>query len=330
MAKTIKFNLICDDYPVRTLEDLREHFCIEDILAYYQNGLLERWLSVREYSEELKKIQEIKTDDEIKIIKKIIRIFNLDIDSSEVLKSVYMLQYKRDNLKAVQNYEKENYKVNYIIEDYFRGYQKVIDKIIQNRTDLPCIKAAVNEINDKYMILFDIDYRILFTKLYHYAPLAIFVMLTFDDMREKYLSKNANYNPFFKAMYGLMKLKNISSDINNSEEEKMNQEFLLDLKEDFNIISSRISSVTVSNKLKEIMGENLKVFAGHTEGYWKDIEPDDKKYMILSMESGDYVRSAGKSGEELGYDDIQDKFVILDGIDYKSNNSTHELLYMEV
>ena len=26
MAKTIKFNLICDGSPVRTIEDLREHF----------------------------------------------------------------------------------------------------------------------------------------------------------------------------------------------------------------------------------------------------------------------------------------------------------------
>lgn len=40
MAKTIKFNLICDNTPVRTIEDLQNNFSIEDVLNYYRNGLL--------------------------------------------------------------------------------------------------------------------------------------------------------------------------------------------------------------------------------------------------------------------------------------------------
>ncbi len=42
MAKTIKFNLICDNEPIRTIEDLQNHFSVEDVLAYYHNGLLLR------------------------------------------------------------------------------------------------------------------------------------------------------------------------------------------------------------------------------------------------------------------------------------------------
>ena len=52
MAKTIKFNLILDDYPVRNLEGLQEHFSIEDMLKYYDNGLLLRWLKVRGYEKQ--------------------------------------------------------------------------------------------------------------------------------------------------------------------------------------------------------------------------------------------------------------------------------------
>ncbi len=55
MAKTIKFNLICDNTPVRTIEDLQNNFSIEDVLNYYRNGLLCRWLKVRGYEEELKR-----------------------------------------------------------------------------------------------------------------------------------------------------------------------------------------------------------------------------------------------------------------------------------
>ena len=49
MAKTIKFNLICDGHSVRTLDDLREHFSIEDVLDHHKNGMLARWLEVRGY-----------------------------------------------------------------------------------------------------------------------------------------------------------------------------------------------------------------------------------------------------------------------------------------
>ena len=71
-------------------------------------------------------------------------------------------------------------------------------------------------------------------------------------------------------------------------------------------------------------------FAGMTDGYWKDLEPKGKRYMIISMENGDYVRSAGHSGGDLSSSDILNKFVIVDGVDYKSNSNTHKLLYMEV
>ena len=60
MAKTIKFNLICDNTPVRTIEDLQNNFSIEDVLNYYRNGLLCRWLKVRGYEEELKKVEKEK------------------------------------------------------------------------------------------------------------------------------------------------------------------------------------------------------------------------------------------------------------------------------
>ena len=75
MAKTIKFNLICDDKPVRTIEDLQENFSIEDVLKYYQNGLLLRWLEVRGYESEYKKVSDISEIEALEIVKELIKIF---------------------------------------------------------------------------------------------------------------------------------------------------------------------------------------------------------------------------------------------------------------
>ena len=78
MAKTIKFNLICDEKPVRTIEDLQNNFSIEDVLAYYNNKLLHRWLSVRGYDSELEKVSAITSTDPMEVIKELICIFDID------------------------------------------------------------------------------------------------------------------------------------------------------------------------------------------------------------------------------------------------------------
>ena len=44
----VKFPLIMSDgTPVRTIEELREHFDLEAVLGYYSNGRLIKWLEDR-------------------------------------------------------------------------------------------------------------------------------------------------------------------------------------------------------------------------------------------------------------------------------------------
>ena len=74
----------------------------------------------------------------------------------------------------------------------------------------------------------------------------------------------------------------------------------------------------------------LQSYAGVTEGYWKDLQPKGKKCLILRMEAGNFIRNSGKNGEELNADAINKEFLILDGIDYKSNNADHALIYMVI
>lgn len=68
MAKTVKFNLIMDNHPVRNIEGLQEHFSIEDMLKYYENGLLIRWLNVRGYYNYLEEVEKIDASEDKKII----------------------------------------------------------------------------------------------------------------------------------------------------------------------------------------------------------------------------------------------------------------------
>ena len=92
----------------------------------------------------------------------------------------------------------------------------------------------------------------------------------------------------------------------------------------------KICELIDTKNFEEQLGENLRSFSGVTDGYWKDLETKDKKYMIISMGDGDYVRSAGVSGGDRNKSDILNKFIIVQGIDYKSNSDKRKLRYMEV
>jgi hypothetical protein len=71
-------------------------------------------------------------------------------------------------------------------------------------------------------------------------------------------------------------------------------------------------------------------YTGKTDDYWKDLEPKGKKCLILKMEDGCLIRNIGKNGEELNAEAVNKQFLILDGIDYKSNNADHALIYMVI
>ncbi len=308
MAKTIKFNLICDNKPIRTIEDLQNNFSIEDVLEYYDNRLLHRWLEVRGYEEELEKVRAITTDspdDPIEVAKQLIKIFNVISDDKKIEESVYILEYLKERQELYSIYEKDNYKIRNIIEDYEKGYNQLVDNILQHPNDVAIIKAAITEMVSNYSWVLKLNYRDLFYELTEESSLAIMCFLMNGHSRNYFLP---------------IETKNEDGTITYDTEIDADKDEMFD----------QICLMITSDMFRKELGENLVSFAGTTEGYWKDLEPKGKKYMIISMGSGDFVRSSGLSGGDLSSADIKNKFVIIDGIDYKSNYSTHQLLYMEV
>ena len=311
MAKTIKFNLICDNKPIRTIEDLQNNFSIEDVLAYYNNKILHRWLEVRSYTEELEKVNNIAANKPIEIIKELIKIFNVMSDDKKVEESIYILKYldKRQELYSV--YDKENYNIKTIIHDYESGYRQLVIEILKNPNNAAKIKAAIAEMVTNYAWILQLNYRNLFYFFETRSVLTIMCLLMNEQSRRYYLPIEYKYEDVIAFM-------------NTSSNDKAIVE------NDRETIFQRIRSMITTSEFKTALGENLITFSGVTDGYWKDLEPNDKKYMIINMDQGDFVRSAGLSGGDLNRDNVFNKFVIVDGIDYKSNSDTHQLIYMEV
>lgn len=305
MAKTIKFNLICDNTPVRTLEDLQENFVIEDVLAYYNDKLLHRWLKVRGYSEELAKVEGITSSDEMDIIKELIEIFNVSVDKSKVDEEVYMLQFLAEREKLYAEYDRTHYLSKKVIEDYKNGYIELIKKIINNPSDISIIKSCIKEMVENYDWVLELNHRDLFNDLLEKSKLAVMCLLMNEKLRSYYLP---------------IEMKKEDGTVIND----------LTAGSDKFVMYSSICAMIKNGSLEEEFGDNLHIFSGETEGYWRDLETKDKKYMIISMDNGDFVRSAGLQNGDKSSNDVREKFLILDGIDYKSNYATHKLKYMEV
>lgn len=365
MAKTIKFNLICDEYPVRTIEDLKEHFCIQDILEYYKKGLLTRWLTVRGYEKELEKVEAIEEKENVSIIKKLVEIFEIETEEQIINENIYILEYQEQQKIFLDEYDRKKLDAKMLLNAHYASYKTLIQKIVENPEDLSLIKASIKEIVERYMDIFEKDYRTLFKIFYECAPMAIFVMLMHDEMRSKYLKLQTSNDADACADENLKEKNNSGKaiiidvlrqieDLREREEkqieeissENKEQESLIDattellekritelkafIEKDKDELYLKIKLLANATKLKEIFKDNIKCFAGKTDDYWKDLETNEKKYMILSMEKGNLIRSANNRDEEFTIDDVYDLFPILKGIDYKSKDETHELLYVEV
>ncbi len=304
MAKTIKFNLVCDGHHVRTVEDLQKNFSIEDVLEYYNNRLLHRWLEVRGYPQ-LKAVSDITSSDPAEIIKELIRIFEVTTDMNKAEESIQKFKYLEERKERCAAYEQKNYKVEEIIKGYEKGYSILVSGILRNPGNVGLIKANIAEIVTNYAWILELDHRALFYKLLAKSPLAVMCLLMNKHCRKYYLPVKV-----------VAENGKITLDTENDADKKQMYE----------AIKKKITDKSFLDSL----GKNLITFSGKTDSFGRELQPKGKKFMIVSMNSGDYVRSNGLNGGDLSYDDVKDKFIIVDGIDYKSNATRHSLRYMEV
>lgn len=82
MAKTIRFPLEMDDgKEVRTLDELRDSFSLERVLAYLEDGKLITWLKAR-YADDIAQSLEALAKDDPELPKKVCEIFGVEYDES--------------------------------------------------------------------------------------------------------------------------------------------------------------------------------------------------------------------------------------------------------
>ena len=303
MAKTIKFNLVLDGYPVRTIESLQEHFSIEDILKYFRNGLLARWLSVRGYTEKLDAVNQIDSElDTRTIVLELAKIFEIRANGSTIEEGIAILDYL-DEEKALDAIYRENaFEKRSIISDYHSGYTDLIKHMETHQEDMALLKADAIELERSYLSLFTLDYGNLYYRLLENAPRAIFAFLTREALRKYWLVYDSDKE--CRDRYGLYVT--------------------------FNIYESIKKELLLATKVKGILKDDLKILKRNTQAMWDPIERPEVKIMVISIHGGSFIKNAGEFSEKLGSREVNEKFLLLNGLEYQCNDASYELCYMEV
>ncbi|MEY8661656.1 hypothetical protein AALT52_01925 [Ligilactobacillus faecis] len=181
MSKKIKFNLLINgDIQVSNVTELQENFYATDVMNYYKNGALAKWLKNRNEIELLEKVTDIKVDSNQEILKELARIFSLHSTDEEIeaATAVYetSLVSKKDNIDNVNEIVRKNYS----------GYLKLIREM-QSQENIKLLELGAQSLVKKYVTFFKMNSLETFDKLSKNIR-AIFACLTEAKIRELWLT----------------------------------------------------------------------------------------------------------------------------------------------
>lgn len=150
MAKVLKFDLMLDNCNVRSLEGLQEHFVIEYVLKYFEDGTLSRWLKVLNYSEQLAEVEAIdKTLDKKDIALQLAHIFGIeDVDSADVEKALSVFSYLEKKQELTATVQDNALFKKQAVEEYLADYEALIQHMIDNSGGN--IVERLNKVYDEY------------------------------------------------------------------------------------------------------------------------------------------------------------------------------------
>ena len=109
MAK-MKFYLNIEGAKLRTLDDLRENFFADALLAHYQSGKLAQWLDVWNYKEELEQVRAIQATDTKGILAELCRIFDVEADLDDFETNIPLEDYLEEKKQCFLKKEVEKKK----------------------------------------------------------------------------------------------------------------------------------------------------------------------------------------------------------------------------
>lgn len=352
MSKKIKFDLLFkDEIRVTNVSELRDNFYIDDILNYYQNGTLYRWLINLGEEELAEKIQNITNDVTLEeLITQLAETFSLKSSSDEIKAATYAYQYVKNTVGSDDN-QSSNVDIK-AIHSYIDGYNKLLEEM-KTTKNLKILVSQAQQLMEFYQDIFDLTATNALNLLKE-NDLAIVACLTERDIREKWENLKET-NKKIRAL--IVKLKErIYGEHGNREVTTYEQispykdQNVLVIKGDEigykrlnkNILQASISGRFMSDEYYySIFDESpvdgyLHVIRLAMSNEWTMVEPNNKKILLLSPSESQKSRTKifvrGKNLPENGVlvSEFNSEFPMLDGLEVKISEDTGDLDYCDL
>lgn len=345
--KPIKFNLSYGNEQIKSLAELKENCNIDMLLETHSNGLLVRWLTAQGETEKAQKVLEIKTDDKQKALEQLFETLFGSFPTIAQQTAAELFEIRNKEIKRLENYKLLGKQEKEIIADYHKGYKTLIENLKQHSENYIALKADMITLYDQYRELLRLDKERFYQIFKEDYPLVLLALMANIPLREfiNYAGETV-YKDVMAWLNGLRgnilnKENSPAISIDSQEQLRLFQSENIDTVfaryyqyyNNWQYTKNTPNGFSVGDRYVPLNKWTLpctKIFCGETKSYWKDIEPKKKRLMIISMVEGNFLRNSGKDGEELSANDINKKFIITDGVDYKSNSQCDELIYMEV
>ena len=136
MKKLVKLPLPINGELCKSIDDLKENFNIYDVLEHFSSGKLEIWLRSRKFLQ-LEPVQLIKKElSKKEIAKQLYEIFEVKLDSDELLNAMMVLEYQ-------ENYDSKNIERKEVLAIVSRYTKEIVShqSIIPAKKDLDELKG---------------------------------------------------------------------------------------------------------------------------------------------------------------------------------------------
>lgn len=316
--KQIKFNLLVDNVPVRSLAELRENFNISDIHEYFLSGQLVNWLTSRNCIAEAQSVAAIDKNTSLEeYLPKLLNVLGCDSAASQDAVQLFIFE-TQERVKQKKLILDQQEKIGETLAKGIQCYQDCCQRIIELQDDFSQVKAAVNTLLNHYGSLFQMDYMHFFEIMQEKCPLAIFAVLMNEKYRNYFLVKKDQESgssltaAFHKEVVEFAKAKLVYS-----------QQGKLDL---------QVGDMIVERDHPWYQKGYLKIIGGpenNTEGQWDRVT--NKKVMIIySLNASLQIwQNYDKDLIYQGTDD-EERFPIFDTLEQRTNTDKSIILYMEI
>lgn len=331
MAKKIKFNLQVNGASVSSLESLQNNFNIEHIMEHFKSGLLMRWLEVQGLETELKELKKLDQNSD-NLAQSILKIFDMDhLDKNDLkitLADINYKEYKENLLKTNENLEKN---AKSFLREYHDKFRDIIWDIIKNSENVEKIKSNLKIIENDYFDLFLLQFQTLVNVFKTDAPLALIFGLGTEKIRKMILAyikieatKDHNKYCYIGDEEIDDKTKEYLNSINLKPIDYLRYGY-------FEAISKVVYESLKFDYSK--LGDVIKIFNGSTDGLWRDLVASNKRVLVLGISSlakASQIPKVGETNKPIGIDEINGKFIILNGLNFQSSNNNAYIAYVEL